>query len=175
MCTVGATETSPSRQSAARRSSQSATTIIATTPADNRNPHRHVRQIKRQARDHVRRCERHRPGVDVELFVDAAHMVPDRVDRDAQLFRGRLVTEAVGEQAHEAALLGRERGDAPFGRGLVLEVADDLARDLRRERRSSSCAWRHGLRDLRRGVFFSGCRRRRCGWPRRPSLLLRTP
>src|SRR3954454_4228767 len=64
-------------------------------------------------------------GVDLELFVDVAHVELDGVVADAQLGGGRSVVVAFDEQAQQPRLVRRELAVGALGRAYVAEERDD--------------------------------------------------
>jgi len=91
----------------------------------------------------------------VQLFVDGAQPVAQRVDADAQLIADLFVELALGQQRQDFVLPGRELFDLG-GRLLdFAEMVHHLARDLHRHGRAARMDLFDRLQQLgERGIFL---------------------
>src|SRR5258706_7030039 len=86
--------------------------------------------------------------VDVQFLVDAAYVVPDRIDADPESLCRGLIAVAVGEQPHEAHLLRSQWRRPPSQGPRAAQAFQDPARDLRWNGRPAAARLAHSLGDL---------------------------
>src|SRR5438094_6284758 len=87
--------------------------------------------------------------VNVELLVDAADIIPDRIDAHAHLIGRGLITVPLGQQRQQPLFRRGQWMEASHRRTAFLKQSDNVPGDLRRHRRTAGSGGADGIQQLR--------------------------